>query len=127
MILRWWSQLIDIIFFHIFRRLHLEIYVINRFSKVDLGEIARPPYPCYLSELAADDLGPLVPVAEKPAWPELVEAAELVEQLPELPLTPDGEFVLCTPSPNVEQKRNITILHKSYGGEYCSLFGCRVF
>jgi hypothetical protein len=40
-------------------------------------------------------LGPSVPVAEKPAWPELVEAAELVEQLPELPLTPDGEFVLC--------------------------------
>ena len=45
--------------------------------------------------MAADVLGPFVSVAEKPAWPELVEAAELVEQLPELPLTPDGEFVLC--------------------------------
>lgn len=53
--------------------------------------------PCELANtaLVEDVLGPADPPNEPAAIPELVEALELVEQLPELPLTLDGEFVCC--------------------------------
>jgi hypothetical protein len=38
-------------------------------------------------------LGPDAVALAKPEWVELVDELELVEQLPELPLTLDGEFV----------------------------------
>lgn len=56
-------------------------------------ELASEPLGNDAADPAEEVLGPLGLAAAKAGRPELVDALELVEQLPELPLTCDGEIV----------------------------------
>ncbi len=56
-------------------------------------ELASEPLGNDAADPAEDVLGPLGLADEIAGRPELVDALELVEQLPELPLICDGEFV----------------------------------
>ena len=58
-------------------------------------EAASPPLMDTKRSVLAALLGPRFEALVIAKEIELVEALELVEQLPELPLTPDGEFVCC--------------------------------